>query len=99
MDFLPTFLVIRDRPCLVVGGGAVAARKVELLLQAGGRVTVVAPALCPMLLEWRDAGRIVYRAAPFVPTDLDACLLAIAATDDQAINRQVAEWAGRGVCR
>jgi len=91
MDFLPVFLQIRDRPCLVVGGGAVAARKVELLLQAGGRVTVVAPALSEALQALHQAGRINHRPAAFSPADLEGCLLAIAATDDQAVNRQVSE--------
>jgi len=91
MDFLPVFLQIRDRPCLVVGGGAVAARKVELLLQAGGRVTVVAPRLGETLRALHQAGRISHRRAAFSPADLDGCLLAIAATDDQAVNRQVSE--------
>ncbi len=45
MDFLPIFLDIRDQPCLVVGGGEVAARKRALLLRAGARVTEIAPAL------------------------------------------------------
>ncbi|HYQ92922.1 MAG TPA: bifunctional precorrin-2 dehydrogenase/sirohydrochlorin ferrochelatase, partial [Candidatus Competibacteraceae bacterium] len=91
MDFLPVFLRIRDRPCLVVGGGAVAARKVELLLQAGGRVTVVAPELGEALQVLQQAGRIGYRPAAFSPADLEGCLLVIAATDDQAVNRQVSK--------
>ena len=45
MDFLPLFLDIRGQPCLVVGDGEVAARKSALLLRAGARVTVLAPAL------------------------------------------------------
>jgi uroporphyrin-III C-methyltransferase/precorrin-2 dehydrogenase/sirohydrochlorin ferrochelatase len=45
MDFLPIFLDIRDQPCLVVGGGEVAARRRALLLRAGARVTEIAPAL------------------------------------------------------
>jgi len=91
MDFLPVFLQLRDRSCLVVGGGEVAARKVELLLQAGGQVTVVAPTLCAALRELQQAGRLGHRQAAFSPADLDGCLLAIAATDDQAVNRQVSE--------
>src|SRR3970040_2446537 len=45
MDFLPIFLNVREQPCLVVGGGEVAARKSALLQRAGARVTVLAPAL------------------------------------------------------
>jgi uroporphyrin-III C-methyltransferase/precorrin-2 dehydrogenase/sirohydrochlorin ferrochelatase len=89
VDFLPTFLLIRNRPCLVVGGGEVAARKVELLLQAGGWVTVVSPELCPALLELHATGRITHRAVPFSPAELEGCTLAIAATDDPAVNHQV----------
>ena len=91
MDFLPVFLQIRDQSCLVVGGGAVAARKVELLLQAGGRVTVVAPELGEALQSLYQAGRIGYRSAAFSPADLEGCLLVIAATDDPAVNRRVSE--------
>ena len=43
MDVLPIFLNIQDKPCLVVGGGSVALRKAELLLNAGATVKVVAP--------------------------------------------------------
>ncbi len=93
MDFLPVFLDIRERPCLVVGGGPVAARKVALLTRAGGRVTVVAPALCDELQRRLDDGAIRHLARQFRDQDLDAGVLVIAATDDQAINRQVSELA------
>ncbi|MCH6582279.1 MAG: bifunctional precorrin-2 dehydrogenase/sirohydrochlorin ferrochelatase [Acidiferrobacterales bacterium] len=46
MNFLPIFLRVRARPCLVVGGGEVAARKVSLLRQTGTNVSVVSPTLC-----------------------------------------------------
>lgn len=58
MDYLPIFLKIENRPCLVVGGGEVAARKVGLLLEAGGRVTVVAPELCETLERLREGDEI-----------------------------------------
>lgn len=91
MDFLPTFMVIRDRPCLVVGGGEIAARKTALLLQAGGQITVVAPELCAALRELRNKGRLIHREGFFSPSDLEGCTLVIAATSDQAVNSRISE--------
>ena len=89
MNFLPIFLNIRKQACLVVGGGTTASRKVELLLRANAKVTVVAPELSPQLAQWANEGRIIYRADKFTPTDLERCHLAIAATNDKAVNEQV----------
>jgi uroporphyrin-III C-methyltransferase/precorrin-2 dehydrogenase/sirohydrochlorin ferrochelatase len=93
MDFLPIFLNIRGRRCAVVGGGEVAARKVSLLLEAGGAVAVYSPKLCAALAELRDAGRLQHVAERFSEGMLDGCAIAIAATDDDAVNRQVSEAA------
>jgi len=89
MDFLPVFLNLRDRPCVVIGGGEVGARKVGLLLSAGARVTVYDPEMGPTLTAMRDAGRIAHRPERFRPDVLDDCVLAIAATDDETVNRAV----------
>jgi uroporphyrin-III C-methyltransferase / precorrin-2 dehydrogenase / sirohydrochlorin ferrochelatase len=99
MDHLPVFLDLRDRLTLVVGGGVVAARKVELLLRSGARVRLVAPALQPVLAAHRDAGRIEHRSAEFAPPDFDGGVaLAIAATDRKDVNHAVAAaGAERGV--
>ena len=93
MDFLPVFLTIKQRPCLVVGGGEVAARKVATLLRAGARVTVVSPALNPRLSEHRDAGEIIHLAEAFDAAHLKDCILAVAATADGEVNRRVSELA------
>ncbi len=93
MDFLPVFLNIKNQPCLVVGGGEIAARKVGLLLRAGARVTVVSPLLNDALTELRDAGKIQHRAAHFQESDLAGTALAIAATDDIAVNQLISESA------
>nr|VFJ65623.1 MAG: uroporphyrin-III C-methyltransferase / precorrin-2 dehydrogenase / sirohydrochlorin ferrochelatase [Candidatus Kentron sp. FW] len=98
MDFLPVFLDIKKRPCLVIGGGEVAARKVALLLQAGASVTVVAPDPGTTLARLYKEGRIEYVKRVFRADDLDGCSLAIAATDDPTLNRQVAHLANmRGI--
>ena len=89
MRYFPLFADLRDRLCLVVGGGEVALRKVRLLLDAGARVRVVAPALHPTLATWRDAGRIEHLPERFSSVHLKGAQLAIAATGDARVNRWV----------
>ena len=79
---------------LVVGGGDVAARKVNLLLEAGAEVTVVAPEVGGFIRELADEGRVRHLAATFAPALLDGFELVIAATDDPEVNRRVSEAAG-----
>lgn len=93
MDFLPIFLNIKNRSCIVIGGGEIAARKVALLLKAGAMVTVCAPELTPPLAELAAAGQIAHRRKKFHESFLDDGVLAIAATDDAEVNRQVSEAA------
>ena len=95
MEFLPIYLNIRGQPCLVVGGGDVATRKVELLLRAQARVTVVAPELCPALTELRNTGQLIHLAATFRDDLVGGQRVLIAATDDAVVNRAVAEAAQR----
>lgn len=91
MDYLPIFLDVRDRPCLVVGGGLVAARKLALLLRAGARAVVVAPHLTDELRAM--ASVVELRERPFAEVDLDGMTLVIAATDDAQVNARVAALA------
>lgn len=93
MRYFPMFYELTGKPCLVVGGGEVAARKVALLCRAGGRVRVVAPTLCESLQGRQKAGEIDHAARIFQDTDLASCVLVVAATDDQAVNRRVSELA------
>lgn len=94
MDQLPIFFDVRGRDCLLVGGGEVAARKAELLRRAGSRITVIAPALGPTLTALAAAGEIRHVAAAFSESNVAGHVLAIAATDDPAVNAAVAA-AGR----
>jgi uroporphyrin-III C-methyltransferase/precorrin-2 dehydrogenase/sirohydrochlorin ferrochelatase len=93
MKFLPVFMDVNGRPCLVVGGGKVAARKVALLKRSGADVTVVAPALCEELAKLRDKGGIQHDAREFDGHDVHDRVLVIAATDDEGVNRRVSELA------
>jgi uroporphyrin-III C-methyltransferase / precorrin-2 dehydrogenase / sirohydrochlorin ferrochelatase len=95
MDYFPIFLRLAGEPVLVVGGGEVAARKIDLLLRTSAKVRVVAPELIAGLAERVAAGEIVHVAAEFTPEHLDGVRLAIAATDKRAINAWVAHQAER----
>ena len=89
MDFFPVFFDIKNKPCLVVGGGEVATRKGGMLMQSGGLITVVAPELTDTLKELADAGKITHIAEKFRPEHLGVAVLVIAATNDRAANEQV----------
>lgn len=90
----PVFLDLAGRRVLLVGGGAVARRKAEALLEAGARLVVGAPALEPWLARAAAEGRLEHRAGHFDPDWLEGVWLAIAATDDAAVNAAVAREAG-----
>jgi uroporphyrin-III C-methyltransferase / precorrin-2 dehydrogenase / sirohydrochlorin ferrochelatase len=94
LEFLPIFLSIAGKPCLVAGGGTTAQRKVGSLLRADAAVTLVAPALTPDLARGAAAGEFRHLARCFEPGDLKGMRLVIAATDDAAVNRQIAVLAG-----
>ncbi|HEY6644239.1 siroheme synthase CysG [Povalibacter sp.] len=93
MDYFPIFLKLTDQPVLVVGGGEVAARKIDLLLRAGAQVTVVAPELIESLITLANQGTIRYLQGEFAPAQLTGMCLAIAATDRQPVNAWVARHA------
>ncbi len=87
----PLFADLDGRAVLVVGGGTVAARKVEALLHAGARPRVGAPQLAPALRELAEAGRIEWLPGLFDTRWLaDDIWLVIAATDEPVVNRAVA---------
>ncbi len=89
MDYLPIFADLKQRPVLVVGGGDVAARKVSLLQRAGAEIRIVAQSLSPELEQQRQQGRVLWLGKTFDPQQLDDVFLAIAATDDNALNAAV----------
>jgi siroheme synthase-like protein len=86
----PVNLLVGGRRCVVVGGGRIAARKIEALLEAGAVVHVVAIDVRPEIEAWRQSGRLTVAQRPFEPMDLDGAWLATTATDDPGTNRAVA---------
>lgn len=98
MGYYPIFLDLRDRPCLVIGGGPVAERKVEALLRVGARLTVISPVVTERLKSWAWEGRIRLVVRMYRPGDLDGYALAFAATDEGEVNAAVArDGRARGV--
>ncbi len=93
MIYYPAFLNIHGKRCVVIGGGVVALRKVKMLLDFGGNVTVVSPTLTPELERLAEAGAVSLVHRDFKPGDLKDTIVAIAATDVRETNQRVAEEA------
>lgn len=99
MRTYPICLVALDRRrSVVVGGGQVAARKVEALLAAGAAVTVISPELDPHLEELVQTASIDWIHRPYQDGDLEGTFLVISATDDPAVNEAVWQEAERRSC-
>src|SRR5207247_11326779 len=86
MGYYPIFIELTERRCLVIGGGAVAERKVEELLAVGGRVTVISPTITERLRDLLAQGSIRHVERAYDEGDLADCELVFAATDDPEIN-------------
>ncbi len=94
----PMFLKLSDRRCLVVGAGTIAESKIASLLEAGGRVRVVAPEATPQVCSWAQSNTIEWRQRPFQPVDLDGMFLVVAATSSTQLHKRIFEEATqRGV--
>jgi len=89
MTLFPAFLRLRDRPVVVVGGGAIASSKIPGLLEAGARITIIAPQLNAQLAERVRSREIEWLPRAFEPTDLDGKFLVVAATSLRDVNATV----------
>jgi len=92
-SYYPVFVNLQGKRCLVVGGGEVATRKVQGLLEAEARVLVVSPRLSSSLADLTAQGLIGYRSRPFRADDVVDCALVIGATDRPEVNMAVYEAA------
>ena len=93
MDYLPIFLEVKNKRCLVVGGGPVATGKVENLVSAGAQVHVVAPQISEQLQQLVTASVCEWQERSFCLSDLEAHYLVIAATNDRELNTQIVKAA------
>lgn len=90
MDFLPIFLNVKGRRCLVVGGGEVARRKASMLVETGAKVVVVAPKLSATFTDLRN---IEYIASHFQHSHLKNVVLVIVATGNAAVDQDISQQA------
>ena len=93
MQHLPIGIDLRDKRCLVVGGGDVATRKLERLLDAGAAVTVVSVSASARLAELQSNGEIQVQLRRFEESDLDNMRFVVAATSDAKLNQEIARIA------
>lgn len=90
MKYYPVFLDVTGRRCLVIGGGEVAARKLETLVEAGAQATVVSPEVVAAIADLAARDVVELRLRAYEPADLTGMVLAYAATDDEALHERVA---------
>jgi precorrin-2 dehydrogenase/sirohydrochlorin ferrochelatase len=93
--YYPVFLNLQGRACIVVGGGIIAERKVRYLLECGGKVTVVSPAVTAEVEALAQQGLLVWEPRRYREGDLSGAFLGVAGTDDTSVNQEVAAEANR----
>ena len=89
IPLFPIFIKLEGRSCLVVGAGEIAKAKIDSLLEAGARITVVAPDGEPEIQGLAVAGRIAWQKRSYQASDLQGAFLVIAATSDTVVNDSV----------
>jgi precorrin-2 dehydrogenase/sirohydrochlorin ferrochelatase len=91
----PMFLKLSQRPCLVVGAGAIAGLKIASLLEAGGRVRVIAPEATEQVRSWAKAKKIEWHRRKFRTEDLAGMFLVVAATSSKELHEKIFKEARR----
>ena len=88
--YYPAFLDVRDRKCVVIGGGHIGEDKVRRLLECGANVMVISPSVTDGVRQLADEGRVTHDQRDYLAGDLEGAFVAIAATDDNRVNTAVA---------
>lgn len=87
--YYPVYIQLHEQPCIVIGGGKIAEGKVEGLLAAGAKVTLVSPEITSHLNELVKQNQVIYIPRVYQPGDLAGAFMVICATDQTEINHQV----------
>ena len=98
VPYYPVYLDVRDRLCVIVGGGQVAEGKIAALLESGARICIVSPEVTEEIQDMADTDALTLEKREYRDGDLEGAFIAIAATDDSALNERIAsEAAARNV--
>ena len=93
MEYLPIFINLRNKKCLVIGGGSVALRKINLLLKAQTKIDCIAMNFCDDLIALSETNDIDLVAKHFEPGDIRSYSVIISATNDESLNTLVSKIA------
>lgn len=93
VDYFPLFFNLKGQDCLVVGGGDIAFRKIDLLIRAGAKITVIAKDINPNIMALQTSVPIAINLSAFMPQDLRHYKLVVSATDDATTNKLVSQTA------
>ncbi|MDA1348427.1 MAG: bifunctional precorrin-2 dehydrogenase/sirohydrochlorin ferrochelatase [Chloroflexi bacterium] len=88
--YYPVFIDVKDRPCVVIGGGNIGEEKVHKLLDCDAKVVVISPEVNKGVQELVDGERVTWHRREYQDGDLEGSFIAIAATDDNGVNRRIA---------
>ncbi len=91
--YYPVFIDVKGRRCVVIGGGNIGQEKVEKLVESGADVVVISPEVNALVQQRSGSGEIAWVKRGYEAGDLEAAFIAIAATDDNGVNRQIAKEA------
>ena len=89
MKYLPVGLDLQGRSCIVVGGGRVGARKLQTLLRADAKVTLVSPEAHVEVEEMARDGELIWVRRGYESKDLEGAFLVVAATNDESLNTRI----------
>ena len=93
MSLLPLFIDVKNKPCLVIGGGRIALRKIKMLSKAEARITIIAPIICDELRAHCDSHGIDVHTREFNDVDINQQSLIIAATNNKTLNKRISDLA------
>ena len=91
--YYPVFIDVKDRRCVVIGDGNIGEEKVHKLLDCGARLVVISPGVNDGVRDLADDDRVTWIRREYQPGDLEGAFIAVAATDDNTVNRRIAEEA------